>query len=169
MAALFTPLKVGNMTLSHRIALAPLTRFRATDAHVHTRTSWPPPLPPNSARQCCAFAMRMIWSIVRSAPELTSWYDELQPWRRSTILNAHPLPAPSSSPRRRTSQRQRGDTILSLVSTPTRKCKPGKRSCQPVRALLPRTSVSAYSGLHSACQGLLHLPSAVGPRSCGTS
>jgi NADPH2 dehydrogenase len=32
---LFTPLKVGHANLTHRIALAPLTRFRADDQHVH--------------------------------------------------------------------------------------------------------------------------------------
>ncbi|CAE6446145.1 unnamed protein product, partial [Rhizoctonia solani] len=32
---LFSPIRVGNMTLSHRIILAPLTRFRADDKHVH--------------------------------------------------------------------------------------------------------------------------------------
>ncbi|KAI5917476.1 NADPH dehydrogenase [Camillea tinctor] len=31
---LFKPLQVGNVTLQHRIALAPLTRFRADDKHV---------------------------------------------------------------------------------------------------------------------------------------
>ncbi|KFY19675.1 hypothetical protein V491_04292, partial [Pseudogymnoascus sp. VKM F-3775] len=30
----FAPLSLGNHTLQHRVALAPLTRFRATDAHV---------------------------------------------------------------------------------------------------------------------------------------
>ncbi|CAE6451258.1 unnamed protein product [Rhizoctonia solani] len=34
-AKLFTPIRVGNMLLSHRIILAPLTRFRADDKHVH--------------------------------------------------------------------------------------------------------------------------------------
>lgn len=33
--ALFTPIKVGSMNLSHRIVLAPLTRFRAHSTHVH--------------------------------------------------------------------------------------------------------------------------------------
>lgn len=33
-STLFKPLPIGSTTLSHRIALAPLTRFRATDAHV---------------------------------------------------------------------------------------------------------------------------------------
>jgi len=32
---IFTPLKVGNVTVSHRAVLAPLTRFRANEAHVH--------------------------------------------------------------------------------------------------------------------------------------
>ncbi|KAF7341391.1 FMN-linked oxidoreductase [Mycena venus] len=31
---LFTPLTVGNLTLQHRVVLAPLTRFKADDAHV---------------------------------------------------------------------------------------------------------------------------------------
>ncbi|KAK1763975.1 hypothetical protein QBC33DRAFT_548458 [Phialemonium atrogriseum] len=31
---LFQPLKVGNLTLSHRLAMCPLTRFRASDDHV---------------------------------------------------------------------------------------------------------------------------------------
>ncbi|KAH7138861.1 hypothetical protein B0J11DRAFT_26582 [Dendryphion nanum] len=31
---LFKPLKVGNVSLKHRIAMAPLTRFRADDSHV---------------------------------------------------------------------------------------------------------------------------------------
>lgn len=31
---LFTPLKVGNVTLDNRVAMAPLTRFRADDNHV---------------------------------------------------------------------------------------------------------------------------------------
>ena len=35
-SALFTPLRLGRVTLSHRIALAPLTRSRATKDHVHT-------------------------------------------------------------------------------------------------------------------------------------
>jgi len=34
-SALFTPLKVGRVTLSHRVVLAPLTRSRATKDHVH--------------------------------------------------------------------------------------------------------------------------------------
>jgi len=33
---LFTPLKVGRVTLKHRVVLAPLTRCRATKEHVHT-------------------------------------------------------------------------------------------------------------------------------------
>ena len=36
-SALFTPLQVGRLTLSHRIVLAPLTRTRATKDHVHTK------------------------------------------------------------------------------------------------------------------------------------
>lgn len=32
---LFAPLQVGNVKLSNRIAMAPLTRFRANDEHVH--------------------------------------------------------------------------------------------------------------------------------------
>ena len=36
-SALFTPLQVGRLTLSHRIVLAPLTRYRATEDHVHTK------------------------------------------------------------------------------------------------------------------------------------
>jgi len=35
-SALFTPIQVGRLTLSHRIVLAPLTRSRATKDHVHT-------------------------------------------------------------------------------------------------------------------------------------
>ncbi|KZV72620.1 NADH:flavin oxidoreductase/NADH oxidase [Peniophora sp. CONT] len=34
--ALFTPIRVGNALLQHRIVLAPLTRFRADDEHIHT-------------------------------------------------------------------------------------------------------------------------------------
>jgi NADPH2 dehydrogenase len=33
---LFQPIKVGNIVLKHRVAMAPLTRFRADDAHVPT-------------------------------------------------------------------------------------------------------------------------------------
>lgn len=33
---LFTPLKLGNVELQHRVIMAPLTRFRANDAHVQT-------------------------------------------------------------------------------------------------------------------------------------
>ena len=36
-SALFKPLHVGRLTLSHRIVLAPLTRTRATNDHVHTQ------------------------------------------------------------------------------------------------------------------------------------
>ena len=36
-SALFTPLQVGRVTLSHRIVLAPLSRSRATEDHVHTK------------------------------------------------------------------------------------------------------------------------------------
>lgn len=35
-SALFTPLQVGRLTLSHRIVLAPLSRSRANKDHVHT-------------------------------------------------------------------------------------------------------------------------------------
>ncbi|EXU95014.1 NADH:flavin oxidoreductase/NADH oxidase family protein, partial [Metarhizium robertsii] len=31
---LFKPLSIGNITLKHRLALAPLSRFRASDEHV---------------------------------------------------------------------------------------------------------------------------------------
>ena len=33
---LFDPLHIGSAHLSHRVAMAPLTRYRATSAHVHT-------------------------------------------------------------------------------------------------------------------------------------
>ena len=33
---LFQPLRVGTSELKHRVVLAPLTRFRADDEHVHT-------------------------------------------------------------------------------------------------------------------------------------
>ncbi|KAI0701986.1 putative NADPH2 dehydrogenase chain OYE2 [Cytidiella melzeri] len=33
---LFTPIRIGDITLQHRVVLAPLTRFRADDDHVHT-------------------------------------------------------------------------------------------------------------------------------------
>lgn len=32
---LFAPIKVGRMELKHRLAMAPLTRFRADENHVH--------------------------------------------------------------------------------------------------------------------------------------
>lgn len=32
---LFQPIKVGNVTLKHRVAMAPLTRFRGDNDHVH--------------------------------------------------------------------------------------------------------------------------------------
>ena len=32
---LFQPLKVGDITLQHRVVMAPLTRFRADEEHVH--------------------------------------------------------------------------------------------------------------------------------------
>jgi NADPH2 dehydrogenase len=32
---LFTPAKVGTVTLAHRVVMAPLTRYRANKAHVH--------------------------------------------------------------------------------------------------------------------------------------
>jgi NADPH2 dehydrogenase len=32
---LFLPIKVGDVELEHRIVMAPLTRFRADDSHVH--------------------------------------------------------------------------------------------------------------------------------------
>lgn len=35
-STLFQPVRVGNVTLAHRVVLAPLTRFRADDAHVPT-------------------------------------------------------------------------------------------------------------------------------------
>ncbi|KAH6609989.1 aldolase-type tim barrel [Trichoderma cornu-damae] len=34
MSTLFTPIKVGRMELAHRIAMAPMTRYRADDSHV---------------------------------------------------------------------------------------------------------------------------------------
>lgn len=33
---LFTPVKIGNATLKHRVVMAPLTRFRANAKHVPT-------------------------------------------------------------------------------------------------------------------------------------
>lgn len=33
---LFQPLKVGRANLKHRVVMAPLTRYRADDEHVHT-------------------------------------------------------------------------------------------------------------------------------------
>ena len=33
---MFQPIRVGNLTLSHRVVLAPLTRFRNDNAHVPT-------------------------------------------------------------------------------------------------------------------------------------
>lgn len=33
---LFTPLKVGNVLLQHRIVMAPMTRYRADDDHIPT-------------------------------------------------------------------------------------------------------------------------------------
>lgn len=35
-AKLFQPIRVGKLNLQHRVVLAPLTRFRADDAHVPT-------------------------------------------------------------------------------------------------------------------------------------
>lgn len=35
-AKLLQPVRVGNLNLSHRVVLAPLTRFHADDAHVAT-------------------------------------------------------------------------------------------------------------------------------------
>lgn len=35
-SALFSPLKVGNVTLQHRIVMAPLTRFRGDGDHIPT-------------------------------------------------------------------------------------------------------------------------------------
>lgn len=34
-AKLFQPIQVGNLQLEHRVVLAPLTRYRADDKHVH--------------------------------------------------------------------------------------------------------------------------------------
>lgn len=34
MSKLFTPLKVGSLELGHRVAMAPLTRYRADDDRV---------------------------------------------------------------------------------------------------------------------------------------
>ena len=34
--SLFTPIKVGNSSLQHRVVMAPLTRFRSTIEHVPT-------------------------------------------------------------------------------------------------------------------------------------
>jgi len=34
---LFEPLQIGRVKLNHRIVMAPLTRFRASDSHVHTQ------------------------------------------------------------------------------------------------------------------------------------
>ncbi|KAJ1299893.1 hypothetical protein OPQ81_005013 [Rhizoctonia solani] len=33
---LVTPLKIGNLTLAHRVIMAPLTRYRADENHAHT-------------------------------------------------------------------------------------------------------------------------------------
>ncbi|CAE6497626.1 unnamed protein product [Rhizoctonia solani] len=36
LSKLFAPLRVGGITLAHRVVMAPLTRFRANDNHAHT-------------------------------------------------------------------------------------------------------------------------------------
>ena len=36
-SALFAPIQVGRVTLSHRVVLSPLSRSRATKDHVHTK------------------------------------------------------------------------------------------------------------------------------------
>ena len=36
--ALFQPIRIGDVTLSHRVVLAPLTRLRNDAAHVPTET-----------------------------------------------------------------------------------------------------------------------------------
>ena len=36
-SSLFAPLHIGRLNLSHRIVLAPLSRSRATEDHVHTQ------------------------------------------------------------------------------------------------------------------------------------
>lgn len=35
--SLFNPIKLGAITLQHRVAMAPLTRFRANKEHQHTQ------------------------------------------------------------------------------------------------------------------------------------
>lgn len=35
-SALFQPVRIGNVQLQHRVVMAPLTRYRATEAHVPT-------------------------------------------------------------------------------------------------------------------------------------
>ena len=32
---LFSPLRIGDLTLKHRIVMPPLTRYRASDEHIH--------------------------------------------------------------------------------------------------------------------------------------
>lgn len=36
-AKLFIPIMVGNLTLQHRVVLAPMTRLRAQKSHVHSQ------------------------------------------------------------------------------------------------------------------------------------
>ncbi|KAH8593686.1 NADPH dehydrogenase [Bisporella sp. PMI_857] len=54
MSKLFQPLKVGNATISNRIALAPLTRFRADDDHV------PLPFVPEYYQQRASYAGTLL-------------------------------------------------------------------------------------------------------------
>ena len=93
--ALFQPITIGDITLTHRVVLAPLTRYRSDDAHVPTnlgveyyaqRASVPGTLLITEATYVSGQA-----SGQPNAPGI--WTDEqVAGWKKASTLGRCPLP-----------------------------------------------------------------------------
>ena len=91
-SALFAPVQVGRLTLSHRIVLAPLTRSRATKDHIHTqigvdyysqRSSYP-----GSLLITEATAIHPEAGIYNHAPYIYT-DAQVQAWKKARLVHAH--------------------------------------------------------------------------------
>ncbi|KAK4701083.1 NADPH2 dehydrogenase, partial [Phenoliferia sp. Uapishka_3] len=87
---LFTPIKIGDIELQHRVAMAPLTRMRAHESHVHSgeprfhyklrwQPSWRARSPPalrHSERPLLSFTLTPLPHLTLNADIATEYYTQ---------------------------------------------------------------------------------------------
>ena len=94
-SALFTPLQVGRVTLSHRIVLAPLTRARATKDHIHTKLGVD-----YYAQRSSVPGSLLITEAATIHPQAGVWSNtphiytdsQVQAWKQVRIIHTHQHP-----------------------------------------------------------------------------